>query len=39
MAGKIELSERKHTILKAIIQNYLETGERSVQEPFQNQQI
>lgn len=26
MAG-IELSERKHTILRAIIQNYLETGE------------
>ncbi|WP_251389707.1 heat-inducible transcriptional repressor HrcA [Mediterraneibacter agrestimuris] len=27
MAQEIELSERKHTILKAIIQNYLETGE------------
>ena len=26
MAG-VELSERKHTILRAIIQNYLETGE------------
>ena len=23
----VELSERKHTILRAIIQNYLETGE------------
>lgn len=27
MAEKVELSERKHTILRAIIQNYLETGE------------
>lgn len=27
MAQKVELSERKHTILRAIIQNYLETGE------------
>lgn len=27
MTAGMELSERKHTILKAIIQNYLETGE------------
>ena len=27
MAQKVELSERKHTILRAIIQKYLETGE------------
>ena len=38
MSVEAELSERKLTILKAIIQNYLETGEPD-HEPFQNTQI
>ena len=32
----MELDDRKLKILKAVIQNYLETGEPLAQEPFQN---
>ncbi len=32
--GDMELDERKITILKAIIKNYMETGSRLDPEPF-----
>lgn len=35
----MELDDRKVKILKAIIKNYLETGEPLAQEPYPNMQI